>query len=101
MSTGSPIKEPQRDFQCPHCGAWESEGGYADAGKCAEALARLDEARARLLKHFEHQPEISAAIYRDLLGASRKFAIALLDFFDHSGVTTRVGDMRRLRSSGG
>ncbi|PYX84274.1 MAG: hypothetical protein DMG70_07080 [Acidobacteria bacterium] len=42
MSTGSPIKEPQRDFQCPHCGAWESEGGCADAGKCAEALARLE-----------------------------------------------------------
>jgi len=62
--------------------------------------AQLDEARARLLKHFERNPEVSAAAYRDLLGASRKFAIALLDFFDHSGVTTRVGDVRRLRSSG-
>ncbi len=61
---------------------------------------RFDEARARLLKHFERSPEVSAAVYRDLLGASRKFAIALLDFFDHSGVTTRVGDLRRLRSSG-
>ena len=29
-------------------------------------------------------------------GASRKFAIALLDHFDHTGVTTRVGDTRRL-----
>jgi selenocysteine-specific elongation factor len=62
--------------------------------------ARFDEARARLLKHFERSPEVSAAVYRDLLGASRKFAIALLDFFDHGGVTTRVGDLRRLRSSG-
>jgi len=34
---------------------------------------------------------------RDLLGASRKFAIALLDYFDHTGFTTRVGDLRRLR----
>jgi len=36
--------------------------------------------------------------YRDLLGASRKFAIALLDYFDHAGVTVRVGDARRLRA---
>jgi len=62
--------------------------------------AHFDDARARLLKHFEQHPEVSAAVYRDLLGTSRKFAIALLDFFDHSGVTTRVGDLRRLRSSG-
>ena len=33
--------------------------------------------------------------YRDVLGASRKFAIALLDYFDHAGVTTRVGDARK------
>jgi hypothetical protein len=33
-----------------------------------------------------------------VLDASRKFAIALLDYFDHSGVTTRVGDTRKLRS---
>jgi len=83
-------------------GALEREGRVV---KIATDLyfgrAQLEEARARLLKHFERAPEISAAIYRDLLGASRKFAIALLDFFDHSGVTTRVGDVRRLRSSGG
>ena len=30
--------------------------------------------------------------YRDVLNASRKFAIALLDYFDHIGLTTRVGD---------
>jgi selenocysteine-specific elongation factor len=82
-------------------GAMEHEGRVV---KIATDLyfdrTQLDEARARLLKYFEHHPEVTAAIYRDLLGASRKFAIALLDFFDHSGVTTRVGDMRRLRSPG-
>ncbi len=46
-------------------------------------------------------PEITAATYRDLLGASRKFAIALLDYFDHAGVTTRVGDARRLHAKAG
>ncbi|MBF6569092.1 MAG: selenocysteine-specific translation elongation factor [Candidatus Binataceae bacterium] len=62
---------------------------------------RLEDARARLLKYLNGNPEITAAGYRDLLGASRKFAIALLDFFDHTGVTTRVGDARRLRSHQG
>jgi selenocysteine-specific elongation factor len=58
----------------------------------------LEAARARLIEYLEANPEITAAIYRDLLGASRKFAIALLDYFDHCGVTTRAGDARRLRT---
>ncbi len=58
----------------------------------------LESARARLIEHLRANPEITAAKYRDLLGASRRFAIALLDYFDHAGVTTRVGDARRLRT---
>ena len=65
------------------------------------ARAPFDTARARLVEYLGGHPEITAAVYRDLLGASRKFAIALLDHFDHSGVTTRVGDARRLRSRAG
>src|ERR1700691_4371288 len=54
-------------------------------------------AKVRLVEYLEAHAEITAAVFRDLLGASRKFAIALLDHFDHIGVTTRVGDARRLR----
>ena len=54
-------------------------------------------ARAPRSSICKTHPEITAATFRDLLGASRKFAIALLDHFDHAGVTTRVGDTRRLR----
>jgi selenocysteine-specific elongation factor len=54
-------------------------------------------ARAHLIDHLQKHSEITAAAFRDILGASRKFAIALLDYFDHSGVTTRVGDARKLR----
>ncbi|HEV2170071.1 MAG TPA: SelB C-terminal domain-containing protein, partial [Candidatus Binatus sp.] len=60
--------------------------------------AAAEAARNRLLAHLKTNPEITAATFRDLLGASRKFAIALLDHFDHTGVTTRVGDTRRLRN---
>jgi selenocysteine-specific elongation factor len=59
--------------------------------------AAADAARARLVEYLKTHDEITAATFRDLLGASRKFAIALLDHFDHIGVTTRVGDTRRLR----
>jgi len=59
--------------------------------------AAVAEARERLIAHCTTHGEISAAVFRDLIGASRKFAIALLDWSDRTGVTTRVGDMRRLR----
>jgi selenocysteine-specific elongation factor len=57
----------------------------------------LAAAQARLLERLKADGEITAAAYRDSLSASRKFAIALLDYFDHTGVTTRVGDLRKLR----
>src|SRR5271163_3393010 len=59
--------------------------------------AAAEEARIALTEYLANHSEITAATFRDLLGASRKFAIALLDHFDHAGVTTRTGDTRRLR----
>ncbi len=61
--------------------------------------AAADAAHDRLVEYLKANNQITAASFRDLLGASRKFAIALLDYFDHAGITTRVGDHRRLRSS--
>jgi selenocysteine-specific elongation factor len=61
------------------------------------ARASADEAVARLTAHCRAHGEISAGVFRDVIGASRKFAIAVLDWCDRTGVTTRVGDMRRLR----
>ena len=58
----------------------------------------FDDARARLDTYLAANGEITAAAYRDVLGCSRRFAIALLDHFDHAGVTTRVGDVRRPRA---
>jgi selenocysteine-specific elongation factor len=62
------------------------------------ARSSFDDARNHLTGYLQKHPEITAATYRDLLGASRKFAIALLDYFDHSGLTSRVGDIRKLRA---
>ena len=57
----------------------------------------LESARALLRAHVEAHGEINAATFRDLLGASRKFSISLLDYFDRTGFTLRVGDIRKLR----
>jgi selenocysteine-specific elongation factor len=77
----------------------EREGRVA---KIAEGLyfarAPLDRARALLSAHATEHGDINAATFRDLLGASRKFSIALLDYFDRTGFTLRVGDVRKLRS---
>jgi selenocysteine-specific elongation factor len=82
--------------------AMEREGRVIKiASELYFSRAALDSARARLDDHFRTNPEITAAVFRDLLGASRKFAIALLDYFDHAGVTLRVGDVRRPRAPHG
>jgi selenocysteine-specific elongation factor len=54
-------------------------------------------ARGLLESHCRANGEITAAVFRDLIGASRKFAIAFLDWCDRTGVTVRVGDVRKLR----
>jgi selenocysteine-specific elongation factor len=56
------------------------------------------EAGKRVIEdHCRRHGEITAAVLRDRIGASRKFAIAFLDWCDRTGFTTRVGDARRLR----
>jgi selenocysteine-specific elongation factor len=47
--------------------------------------------------HCAVHGEITAAAFRDLIGASRKYSIAFLDYCDRTGVTLRVGDVRRMR----
>lgn len=42
------------------------------------------------------QKEFELAIFRDRIGASRKFALAFLEYFDSQGVTRRKGDVRIL-----
>jgi len=59
--------------------------------------AAAEEAKAIVVEHCRRHGEITAATFRDLIGASRKFAIAFLDWCDRTGVTVRVGDLRKLR----
>jgi selenocysteine-specific elongation factor len=60
--------------------------------------AVMADIEGRLRAHLEREREITAAGFRDLISASRKYSIPLLDYFDRSGVTIRSGDYRKLRS---
>jgi selenocysteine-specific elongation factor len=60
----------------------------------SEAVSAI---RAQLQAHLQAHARITAAEFRDLISASRKYSIPLLDFFDRSGLTVRIGDYRQLR----
>ena len=58
----------------------------------------VEKVKTVLCKALAEKSEISAAAFRDLLGSSRKYTIALLEYFDREGVTLRIGDVRRLKA---
>ena len=51
----------------------------------------------RITEYISKNDEITVADVRDMFGASRKYAIPLMDYLDHKRVTRRVGDARVLR----
>lgn len=57
----------------------------------------VEEARNRLVRYLQKKGEILTTEYRDLLGTSKKYAVALLDHFAAMGLTRRVGSQHFLR----
>ena len=51
----------------------------------------------RLVSFLKEHGEISTPQFKDMTGASRKYTIPLIEYFDKSQVTVRVGDSRVLR----
>ena len=46
--------------------------------------------------HFAQHDTITLAELRDSLSTSRKYALAVLEYFDKVGITKKEGDFRRL-----
>ncbi|MFP4474880.1 MAG: selenocysteine-specific translation elongation factor [Desulfatibacillaceae bacterium] len=61
-----------------------------------EAVEALKE---RLVAHLREHGDITTPVFKEMTGASRKFVIPLLEYFDTRKVTLRVGDVRKLRES--
>lgn len=64
------------------------DGIFLHAGRVAEA-------RDKLVAHLRDHGQISVPAFKELIaGASRKFALPLLNYFDATEVTQRDGDLR-------
>lgn len=57
----------------------------------------FESARQQVLEAGKGGQEIALGQYRDRLNASRKVALALLEYFDRQGITRKNGDARVLR----
>lgn len=51
----------------------------------------------RVRRWFEHHENLDVGGLKELLGLSRKYLIALLEYMDNEHITVRVGDQRRFR----
>jgi len=58
----------------------------------------LEKLHQIVLKYFAAHPTLSVAEFRDLVGTSRKYALAALEYFDEKEVTLRKGESRVLMS---
>jgi selenocysteine-specific elongation factor len=56
------------------------------------------EAKERFIEHLRANEEGGAKTLKELVGTSRKYAYALLDYIDKVGMTVRVGNLRYLKS---
>ena len=58
------------------------------------AASAYNEMAARIADYLDANGEITVGDARDMFGASRKYALALMDHLDRVGLTRRVGDVR-------
>jgi selenocysteine-specific elongation factor len=56
----------------------------------------LDDLRRRVAAQKAKSPKIDVAMFKELTGVSRKYAIPLLEYLDRERVTKRVGDAREI-----
>jgi selenocysteine-specific elongation factor len=60
----------------------------------ADAVEKL---RQTLVAFLKSQDEITTPQFKEMTGASRKYVIPLIEYFDSRNVTIRIGDIRKLR----
>jgi selenocysteine-specific elongation factor len=57
----------------------------------------IDDLRKGLVSYLKANGEITTPQFKEMTGVSRKYTIPLIEFFDTSKVTIRIGDIRKLR----
>lgn len=57
----------------------------------------LDQLKDQLVQFLITNEEITTPQFKDMTGASRKYVIPLIEYFDSTQLTIRIGDIRKLR----
>nr|BAL57965.1 selenocysteine-specific translation elongation factor [uncultured prokaryote] len=57
----------------------------------------LEEMKRKVLWFFEEKDVMSVSDFKNIFNLSRKYAIPLLEYLDNQKITTRIGDVRKLR----
>ena len=57
----------------------------------------IDSLKNRLVSYLKANSEITTPQLKEMTGVSRKYTIPLIEYFDSTKATIRVGDIRRLR----
>jgi len=60
-------------------------------------VTAITELKSRLVDFLKSNGEITTPRFKEMTGASRKYVIPLIEYFDACKVTLRVGDSRKLR----
>jgi selenocysteine-specific elongation factor len=61
----------------------------------------IEDLRKKLVDFLMSNEEITTPQFKDMTGASRKFVIPLIEYFDRTQLTIRIGDIRKLRKKPG
>jgi selenocysteine-specific elongation factor len=59
--------------------------------------AAMAERQERLVARLKEHGEITTPQFKEMTGASRKYTIPLIEYFDAQKVTIRIGEIRKLR----
>jgi len=57
----------------------------------------IEDLKDRLVSFLKEKGEISTPQFKEMTGASRKYTIPIIEYFDRARITVRVGDNRVLR----
>ena len=57
----------------------------------------INDIKNKIVEFLRKNGEMSAPQFKEMAGASRKYLIPLLEYFDSKNVTIRIGDIRKLR----
>jgi selenocysteine-specific elongation factor len=57
----------------------------------------LQKLQQQLIDYLKANGEITTPQFKEMTGASRKFVIPLIEYFDSQKITIRIGDIRKLR----